>query len=53
MSGIVSECCDCKSVAKGDRVYCIFAANGGFSEECVVDESRCFVVPRVWGGRIR
>lgn len=47
VSGVVSECCDCKSVSKGDRVYCIFSANGGFSEECVVDESRCFVVSKV------
>ena len=47
VSGVVSECYDCKSVSKGDCVYCIFSANGGFSEEGVVDESRCFVVPKV------
>ena len=44
---MVSECCECQSLSKGDRVFCIFSANGGFSEECVVDESRCFTVPNV------
>ena len=47
VSGVVSECCECQSLSKGDRVFCIFSANGGFSEECVVDESRCFTVPSV------
>ncbi|KAK8833334.1 hypothetical protein WA577_007865 [Blastocystis sp. JDR] len=46
VSGVVSECCECQSLSKGDRVFCIFSANGGFSEECVVDESRCFTVPK-------
>lgn len=41
------ECNECSSRRVGDRVYCIFSANGAFAEECVVDESRCFLVPKV------
>ena len=42
------ECNECSSRHVGDRVYCIFSANGAFAEECVVDESRCFLVPKVY-----
>lgn len=47
VSGEIVECNGCSSRQVGDRVYCIFSANGAFAEECVVDESRCFLVPQV------
>lgn len=31
----------------GDRVYCLFSGSGGYSEECVIDGSRCFRIPEV------
>ncbi|CBK20071.2 uncharacterized protein [Blastocystis hominis] len=46
VSGQIVECNGCSSRQVGDRVYCIFSANGAFAEECVVDESRCFLVPQ-------
>lgn len=48
VSGEIIECNGCKNRHVGDRVYCIFSSSGGYSEECVVDESRCFVIPDVW-----
>lgn len=48
VSGEIVECCDCKRHRVGDRVYCIFSANGAFSEECITDESHCFLVPDVY-----
>ena len=47
VSGEIVECCECTHRHVGDRVYCIFSANGAYAEECVVDESRCFLVPKV------
>ena len=47
VSGEIVECCGCSHLKVGDRVFCIFTANGAFSEECVVKESQCFVVPPV------
>lgn len=47
VSGEISECCNCNRLKVGDRVFCIFTANGAFSEECVVNENQCFLVPSV------
>ena len=48
MSGEVVECNECQRLHVGDRVFCIFSGNGAFSEECVVNEHSCFLVPKVY-----
>ena len=48
VSGEVIECCGCNHVRVGDHVFCIFSGEGGYSEECVTEENRCFLVPEVF-----
>ena len=47
VSGEISEVNECNHLKVGDKVFCIFTGNGAFSEECIVKESQCFLVPAV------